>query len=71
MITAMYALSKQLGVPRSVTGTQIPHPCGNPLLSPEQEFAMRKEITLTALEAIRTPVSGPTLFTPRITYSSR
>lgn len=70
VITAMTMLSKQLGANRVVTGTKIPHPCGDPNLSPEADKTLRREIVKTALRSIQTAVKGPTVFVPTVTYTT-
>ncbi|RMG52084.1 MAG: hypothetical protein D6723_09320 [Acidobacteria bacterium] len=65
LISAMAQLAHQMGASRIVVGRKIPHPCGDPALPPEFDRAMRKEIVLTALDALQTPVSAPTIFRPR------
>ena len=42
----------------------IPYPTGDPSLDPEQERAWRRRLLETALVAVSTPVSGPTVFDP-------
>ena len=69
LVTAMSTMAKQLGVNRIVTGTKIPHPCGDPNLSPEADKALRRKIVESALAALQTEVNGPTIFTPEVTYS--
>ena len=69
-ITAMSTMAKQLGVNRIVTGTKIPHPCGDPNLPAEADKALRREIVKCALATLQTAVSGPTIFTPNITYTA-
>lgn len=66
----MTMLSKQLGANRIVTGTKIPHPCGDPNLSPEADIALRRGIVKTALKALQTEVKGPTVFVPAVTYTT-
>ncbi len=68
-ITAMSMLAKQFGVSRIVTGTGIPHPCGDPGLSPEADLSIRREIVETALRALQTNVGEPTVFTPKVVFS--
>lgn len=67
LITAMYGLSQQLGAPRTVVGVKIPHPCGDPTLSKEQDQQLRMEIVRTALEAMQTAVKEPVVIRPRVT----
>ena len=61
-ITPMSMLANQLGINRVVTGTKIPHPCGDPTLSDQADLVLRKEILKSALSALQTEVSGPTVF---------
>lgn len=67
LITAMYGLSQQLGAPRTVVGVKIPHPCGDPTLSKEQDQQLRREIVLTALRSIQIPVKEPAVYRPQVT----
>ena len=68
-ITAMVSLAKQTGSSRTVTGTKIPHPCGDPNIPEEADQALRREIVKCALGSLQTDVSGPTVFTPNVTYT--
>ena len=47
---------------RVVPGVGIPHPLGNPELSPEAEKALRRELVERALKALSTPVDEQTVF---------
>jgi len=69
-ISAMSLLAKQIGANRNVTGTKIPHPCGDPNLPAEADKALRREVVLTALKALQTDVDGPTIFVPDIKFTS-
>ena len=69
-VTPMAKLAKQMKSNRIVTGTKIPHPCGDPNLSMEADHALRREIVTTALRALQTEVSGPEVFVPDISYTS-
>ncbi len=69
-ITAMAMMGKQLGANRVVIGTKIPHPCGDPSLSPEADKALRRAIVNCALEILQRDVDGPTIFTPDVTFTS-
>jgi len=51
-----------VGANRVVRGVRFGHPCGNPALSEADERLLRVAIVREALAALRTPVSGPTLF---------
>ncbi len=69
-ITAMTMLSKQIGANRVVTGTKIPHPCGDPNLSTEDDEALRRAIVHCALDVLQVDVEGPTVFVPDVTFTS-
>lgn len=69
-ITAMPRMAEQVKANRIITGIKIPHPCGNPSLSPEGDLALRREIVKTALKALQTEVKGPTIFTPNVTMAT-
>ena len=47
-----------------VRGSRIEHVCGNPELGPEKDHAYGQRIVRTALRALQTPVTRPTLFDP-------
>jgi len=47
-----------------IHGARIEHVCGNPGLTPEMDHAYGRRIVQTALAAIQSDVSGPTLFEP-------
>lgn len=70
LITSMTMLAKQFGANRIVNGVKIIHPCGDPSLTLEADKALRREIVQCALGALQTMVSGPTVFVPKITYTS-
>jgi glycine reductase len=69
-VTAMSMMAKQLGANRVVTGTKIPHPCGDPSLPPEADKALRRKIVICALTALQSDVDGPTIFVPDATFMS-
>ncbi len=64
MMTAMPAIPLSVGASRVIRGVRVPHVCGDPTLSRERDQELRARIVETALKAIATPVSGPTLFEP-------
>ena len=70
LITAMSSMAKQLGANRIVTGTKIPHPCGDPNLSAEADKALRRTIIDIALSALQKAVQGPTVFVPEVVFTS-
>ena len=53
-----------MGAARIVPTRGIPYPTGDPSLDEERERAWRRELLEKALEAVTTPVSGPTVFDP-------
>lgn len=69
-ITAMVMISKQIGANRIVTGTKIPHPCGDPNFPSEADRALRLEIIKCALSALQADVDGPTVFVPNVSFTS-
>lgn len=64
MISAIYDLALTTGANRVVRGCRIEHVCGNPDLGPEKDHEYGMRIIRTALRALTTAVSGPTLFDP-------
>jgi hypothetical protein len=64
MISAIYNFALTTGANRVVRGARIEHVCGDPGLGPEKDYAYGMRIVTTALGAIATPVTGPTLFDP-------
>jgi glycine reductase complex component B subunit gamma len=55
-------ISLTVGANRIVPTIAIPHPLGNPNLSMEDEKALRRKMTETALKALETPVEDQTVF---------
>jgi len=68
-VTAITIIGKQVGVSRVVSGSKVPHPCGDPLLSDEADHALRRAIIECALDALETDVEGPTVFIPKVTLT--
>jgi glycine reductase len=66
LISAMFPVAQQVRANRIVKGVSIPHPCGDPNLSKELDARLRREIVQTALKALESEVTGPTLFSPAI-----
>lgn len=64
MISAIYDLALTTGANRVVRGCRIEHVCGNPDLGPDKDHEYGLRIIRTALRALGTKVSGPTLFDP-------
>ncbi len=55
-------ISLTVGANRIVPAVAIPHPLGNPALSREEEKKLRRKLVEKALDALRTDVSGQTVF---------
>jgi len=55
-------ISMTVGANRIVPAIAIPHPLGNPALSPADEKQLRRKILTTALDALSTEVDGQTIF---------
>jgi glycine reductase len=64
MMTAMPAIPMSVGASRVVRGVRVPHVCGDPALSEDNDHKLSVRIVETALRALTTAVSGPTLFEP-------
>ena len=64
LIGALPAIALAANANRVVRGVQVQHPCGDPKLPEEADRDLRRRIVLTALAALKTPVSKPTLFDP-------
>ncbi len=55
-------ISLTVGANRIIPTVAIPHPLGDPDLSPEDEFKLRKGIVAEALEALTVEVEDQTVF---------
>lgn len=55
-------ISKSVGANRIVPTVAIPHPVGNPKLSKEDEYALRRALVRKALDALTEEVSQSTIF---------
>ncbi len=64
MIGALPAIGIAANASRVVRGIKVQHPCGDPKLPEEADKELSLNIVRTALKAIQTPVTGPTLFEP-------
>lgn len=62
LITAMSPLAQSIGANRIVRGKAVPHPFGNPDLTPDEEHLFRRRIVERALEALGSTVERPTVF---------
>ena len=61
-ICTVVPISLTVGANRIAPAVAIPHPLGNPALSREDEFRLRREIVEKALKALCTDVSEQTVF---------
>ena len=61
-ICTVTPISMTVGANRIVPAIAIPHPLGNPALTPEEEYNLRKKIVNRALEALTTEVKDQTIF---------
>ena len=55
-------ISMTVGANRIAPTIAIPHPLGNPSLSHDEEYALRKKLVNRALEALTTEVTEQTIF---------
>jgi glycine reductase len=55
-------VSLTVGANRILPTIAIPHPLGNPALSKEDEYALRRKLVERALKALETPVDGQKIF---------
>jgi glycine reductase len=62
VVSALPDVPLSMGVNRVVPGVAITHLLGDPARPPEAERQVRRAILTTALEALATEVSSPTLF---------
>lgn len=61
-ICTVTPISMTVGANRIVPAIAIPHPLGNPALTPEEEKALRRGIVEKALNALATEVDKQTIF---------
>jgi glycine reductase len=61
-ICSIVPISKTVGANRIVPSIAIPHPLGDPALTPEQEFSIRKQLVERALEALETDIEEQRVF---------
>jgi len=55
-------ISLTVGANRIVPTVAIPHPLGNPLLTPDEEEQLRRRLVQRALAALQTEVEGQVVF---------
>jgi glycine reductase complex component B subunit gamma len=61
-ICTVVPISLTVGANRIVPAVAIPHPLGNPSLTMEEEYELRKKIVEKSLNALTTEVDGQTVF---------
>lgn len=61
-ICAITNISETVGANRIVPAVAIPHPTGNPELSKDEEYKLRRNLIKKALEALETDIDEQTLF---------
>jgi betaine reductase len=61
-ICSIITISQTVGANRIVPAVAIPHPLGNPKLSPEEEKELRRNLLKKALAALQTPIEEQTVF---------
>ena len=49
---------------RVIRGVKVQHPCGDPNLPEQADRALGLKLVQTAMRALETPVTGPTMFEP-------
>ena len=64
MLSAMPMIPFAAEASRIVKGVRVEHVCGDPNLSEDKDAQLAERIVETALHALRTEVSGPTVFDP-------
>ena len=62
-IASIVPISLTVGANRILPGIAIPHPLGNPELSPDEEVALRINLIKRALKALETTIDKQTVFT--------
>ena len=62
LISALPQIPLSIGAPRIIPGFAIVHPLGDPTRPGPEEVRYRRDVVRTALEALSTSVTGPTVF---------
>ena len=66
VVSAIPMIPMSVEVSRVVRGVRVEHVCGDPNLNEENDRRLMRRIVETALQALRTEVTGPTLFDPDV-----
>jgi glycine reductase len=61
-VCSIVPISLTVGANRIVPSVAIPHPLGDPTLSPEQEFSLRRDLLERALDALQTEITEQRVF---------
>ena len=61
-VCTVVPISKTVGANRIVPAVAIPHPLGNPKLSPADEKELRRKLVRKALTALETDIHVQTVF---------
>jgi betaine reductase len=61
-VTTLTSLAEEMRANRIVAGVRIPHPIGNPTLTPDNERMLRTALTRHALQVLTEAVDGPKVF---------
>lgn len=61
-MSTIITISQSVGANRIVPTIAIPHPVGNPKVSPKDEDALRQDLVKRAVEALGTDINEQTLF---------
>jgi len=61
-ITALPTIATMVGANRTVRGVAVTNPVGEPSLSPEDEFALRRRMVVQALRMLATDVGSKTVW---------
>ena len=62
IVCAITSIAKVVNATRIVRAVSIPHPFGDPELSSDEEFNLRKSLVLKSLKAIAAPVEKQACF---------
>ncbi len=61
-ICTITPISLTVGANRIVPAVAIPHPLGDPNMTPEEEYKLRERLVERALKALETEVEDQTIF---------
>lgn len=61
-VCTIVPISQTVGANRILPGTSIPYPTGDPNLSQDDEFNLRRKMMLVAIKALSSKVSEQTIF---------